>query len=386
MRDRILVTQAGSGAATNLVTSLRSGTPGVFIAGCHHDPFVLKKSTADVNYLLPPTHHAGYLTSLSRVVRREQLTLVFPVGDTDVAAISRFRQHIGTAVFLPRPRTLSICYDKLRLARRLRARGVPAPASYPVTDLDSLDAIFARFPTAARAWCRARHGAGSLGAAPVASAAHARAWIWLWSEARGVTPDAFMVAEYLPGRDFACQSLWDNGSLVLIKTTERLAYVDGGSRLSGTSSVASLHKTVRDERLVRVAAAAVHSVDSHATGAFSIDLKENADGVPCVTEINGGRLLSGTTIFDLVGHHNMSSCYVDLGTRGRTNVTSVYDCVEGLYGSRDLDTLPHVFDAQSFWTGWRDERSTEAQWSIQPRTQEETRRWERRPRPPQRSR
>ena len=36
-----------------------------------------------------------------------------------------------------------------------------------------------------------------------------------------------MIAEYLPGRDFFCQSLWQDGHLVLVKTCERVAYFGG---------------------------------------------------------------------------------------------------------------------------------------------------------------
>jgi hypothetical protein len=356
MGTRVLVTKAGSGAASTFMSGLRLGAPGTFIVGCHDDPFVLKKSCADTSYLLSPIWHPGYLKSIVHVIEREEVEIVVPIADGDVDAISRRRRSLPTRVFLPAPRTLAICSDKLRLAEILRHRGVPVPTSFPVADLSSLGAVFARLPRGRTAWCRARRGAGSLGAAPVASAAQARAWIRLWCDVRRVAPSDFMVAEYLPGRDFACQSLWLRGTPVLLKTTERLAYVDGGSRLSGTSSVASLHKTVRDGRLVDIVTAAVRAVDRKATGAFSIDLKEDIDGHPAVTEINAGRLLSGTTIFDVVGEHSMSAAYVQLGTGQPVKIRDVYDSIEGHYVCRDLDTNPHVFDGKAFWQGWTDAR------------------------------
>jgi hypothetical protein len=159
----------------------------------------------------------------------------------------------------------------------------------------------------------------------------------------------------LPGRDYACQTLWKDGRLVLIKTTERLAYQDGSARLSGTSSVASLHKTVRDEHLMETVERAILAIDGHATGAFSVDLKENADGQPCVTEINAGRLLSGTTIFD-VGSHNMAATYVRLGLGLPPRIRRVYDSPDDHYMARDLDTPPHLFDERDFWSGWIDAR------------------------------
>lgn len=359
MGARVLVTRAGTGAATTLMAGLRQGGPETTIVGCHDDPFVLKKSSADASYLVPPVWHRRYPAALAHVVERERIDLVVPVSDADVDAVSRLRRSLGDRIFLPSPRTLAICRDKLRLAECLRRKGVSAPASFPVAGLSSLRAVFSAFPRGRTAWCRARHGAGSLGAAPVASAEQAHAWIALWCAVRGASPGDFMVAEYLPGRDFACQSLWLDGTLILMKTTERLAYVDGRSRLSGTSSVASLHKTVRDERLAAVVKQAVLAVDKRASGAFSIDLKEDADGQPSVTEINAGRLLSGTTIFDLVGQYNMSATYIQLGVGGVPETRDVYDSIEGYYVCRDLDTQPHVFDVIEFWKGWTDARAAE---------------------------
>jgi hypothetical protein len=53
----VLVTSAGSGASGNLVRSLRAGCAGLTIVGCHDDQFILKNSTADRNYLVPPLAH-----------------------------------------------------------------------------------------------------------------------------------------------------------------------------------------------------------------------------------------------------------------------------------------------------------------------------------------
>lgn len=355
---RVLVTRAGSGAASNLIASLRRGHHLDTVIGCHDDLFVLKKSSADRNYLIAPITDEGFLASLNRVLSRERIRLVVPVTDGDVFTLSQHRREISTTVFLPRHATISLCQDKYALARHLRQHGVPVPQTHAVTGLGSLAKVFAKLPPGRPAWCRIRKGAGSFGAAPVADAGQARSWIQLWTSTRGVPPNAFTLAEYLPGRDFACQSLWRDGHLVLIKTTERLAYFAGGSQPSGTSSVAALHKTVRDDRVVNVSVAAVKAVDVRADGAFSIDLRENQSGEPCVTEINCGRLLSGTTIFDVTGRHNMAVTYVNLGLGRKVRIADTYDVEEGCYMSRDLDTSPHVFKGQDLWRGLFDARKS----------------------------
>jgi carbamoyl-phosphate synthase large subunit len=171
---------------------------------------------------------------------------------------------------------------------------------------------------------------------------------------RGVPPTAFTLSEYLPGRDFACQSLWKDGKLVLIKTCERLSYYGGWNRASGVSSTPQLAKTVRDPRVVQVCTDAVQAIDPKASGVFSIDLKEDENGIPCVTEINVGRFFMITNIFDLTGKHNMAVTYVRLALGEPVDIGEAYDVAQDYYLVRDLDTVPGIFHAEELFEGIRE--------------------------------
>src|SRR5207237_10825726 len=114
------------------------------------------------------------------------------------------------------------------------------------------------------AWCLVRSGSGSTGAITVARAEQARSWIAYWSEMRGVPATSFILSEYLPGRDFSCQAVWKAGTLVLVKTCERLSYFGGGGNPSGTSSISHLAKTVSAPEGVQVLTAAIHALVLHA--------------------------------------------------------------------------------------------------------------------------
>ena len=72
MNARLLVTSAGSGASGNLVRSLRAGNAALVIVGCHDDQFILKNSTADRNYLVPPLSHPTWARSVRRVMDAER--------------------------------------------------------------------------------------------------------------------------------------------------------------------------------------------------------------------------------------------------------------------------------------------------------------------------
>jgi biotin carboxylase len=343
MSKRILVTGAGTGASNNLIRSLKAEDPARVVVGCNHDRFVLKHAAADRLYLIPATSDARFPEALLRLVTTERLDLLIPTTDTDVTALSDLRETLGRRVFLPDPAVIQLCQDKYDLTQALRAQGIPAPETYAVTDVNALGELFERLGGERPIWCRARTGSRSLGAAPMMRPDQAHAWILYWEEMRGVPASSFTLSEYLPGRDFLCQSLWKGGALVLANTFERLSYFGGENSPSGVSSLSSLAKTVADPRLVDVCRRAIEAVAPGTSGAFSIDLKENRRGVPCITEINAGRFFIGMTAFSHVGKHNMPAIFVRLACGERVDLHEEYDAVEGYYLVRDLDNPPGVF-------------------------------------------
>ena len=352
---RILVTGAGTGLGNNLIRSLRAADESFVVLGCHDDRFDLKKSAADRHYLLPSPGDRAFPPRLRGLVTSERVDLVIPTSDRDVRAIARQRTRLGRRLFLPSARTIERGQDKYTLSRLLRARGVPAPATYAVRDLRSVGAIMRRLP-GPRVWCRVRRGSGAFGAAAVRTAGQARAWIAYWSTMRDVRVRDFTLGEYLPGRDFACQMLWDHGRLVLAKTFERLSYEGGRGRAGGVSSVAALARSVVEPRVVEVCAAAVRALDRRLSGPCCLDLKESAAGVPCVTEINVGRFSLSTALYDLVGKHNMAGTYVRLALGEPPGVDEVYDAAPDHYLIRDVDTVPAVVHADELFDGITDLR------------------------------
>ena len=356
MDARLLVTSAGSGASGNLVRSLRAGNASLTIVGCHDDQFVLRNSTADRNYLVPPLSHPAWARALRRVVDAEKIDLVIPTSDGDVAALSGARGKLAGRLFLPRAATVDRCGDKYHLTEWLRARGVPAPRTYRVTDLRYLARIFERLGNPSRAWCRIRAGAGSRGAAPVAGPDQARSWITYWRDTRGVPVSAFTLSEYLPGRDLGCQSVWKDGRLALVKTYERLSYLGSASQPSEVSAVGALTKTVCEPGVVEICVRAIRAVDRKASGVFAVDLKEDSSGVPRVTEINAGRFTSSTNLLDLTGKHNMTAVYLQLARGEAVDLHEEYEGTENHYMLRDIDAVPRVFHADEFFDGVEDAR------------------------------
>lgn len=356
MERRVLVPGAGGGMGNNLIRSLRAADPPLIVVGCHSDRFALKKSTADRNYLVHTSTHPDFAGSLRRVIRAEKIDLAIPNTDVDVRMVSRLRKRIPCRVFLPSHRVIELCQDKFRLTAFLESRGIAVPPTYPVSGRASIANAFRRVGRQP-VWCRIRSGGGSRGAVPVRNPEQAWSWIRYWEEMRGVPAESFTLSEYLPGRDFACQSLWKDGRLVLAKTCERLSYFGGETQPSGVSSIAALAKTVVAPHVVQVCAAAIRALDPRISGAFSVDLKENADGLPCITEINVGRFITMMNFFDLTGKHNMTVTYARLALDEPVEIQDPYDAVEDCYFVRDGDTVPAIFRADELFEGIHDARA-----------------------------
>src|SRR5262249_42285669 len=141
---------------------LRGMTPSPYIVGVNHDRFTLEKSLADRNYRCPPYTAREFVSTAIDIVARERIDVVMPTDDDAVKALSDHRHRFSIPLLLPRRATIELCRDKHRLAVLLRLRGVPAPRSWEVKSLRSLETIFRRLSRRGVLWCRARHGTRSL--------------------------------------------------------------------------------------------------------------------------------------------------------------------------------------------------------------------------------
>jgi hypothetical protein len=86
---RVLVLDAGSAGANNLIRSLRAGDPSIVIVGCNENRYVLKKSGADSNYVLDAA--VSRVAALRRIVRTERIDLAIPTSDAGIQELSELR-------------------------------------------------------------------------------------------------------------------------------------------------------------------------------------------------------------------------------------------------------------------------------------------------------
>src|SRR3989442_1616 len=116
---------AGSGAANNLVRSLRACDRSMAIIGAHHDRFVLRGAPTERRYLLPSLSHPGFVGAVNRLIAAERIDVLIPTSDADVRTLAATRPSLGC-------RTPSTGGAEPSLARRsspTASRSSPTPTS-----------------------------------------------------------------------------------------------------------------------------------------------------------------------------------------------------------------------------------------------------------------
>lgn len=314
---RILITGAGGSAAYNFIDALRLTKDDLFIVGTDMKPFHLELVPANKKYIVPGVNDKDYLNKMRTIIKEEKIDFVHPQPDVEVAFLSEQGDELGTKLFLPDSSVVEACHDKMVFNKRLAEKNVAVPEAYHITSPEELKSALERLlKKQPKVWLRAIRGAGSRGSLPINSFYQGDAWIDYWRNFRGIDYGDFMASEFLPGHEYAWQSLWFDGELITSQARERLEYIFGNLTPSGQTSSPSVAKTVNRDDINEIGQAAVRAVSDKPHGVFCVDMKESVDGIPKVTEINVGRFFTTSNFFAHAGL-NMPAMYLELGLTGK---------------------------------------------------------------------
>jgi carbamoyl-phosphate synthase large subunit len=273
--------------------SLRAAPEKMMLVGTDSNEYFLNLAITDQRYLVPRAKDPAYIDKLNEIISKEKIEFLHAQPDIEVKAVSENREKLDAPVFLPSKAAVVACQDKLESAKVWHKKNVPVARTMEIRKDSDIDKAFADFGSPI--WVRARHGAGGKGSSPADNRETAVAWIRYW-KSRGVDWE-FIAQEHLPGRNIAFHSLWKNGELVVSMARERLEYIYAYLAPSGITGTPAVQKTVHYEAVNKIGTEAVLSIDQEFNGIASVDLKENAAGVPCVTEINPGRMFTTSFFF-----------------------------------------------------------------------------------------
>lgn len=336
---RLMVTGCGGSAGNNFIRSLRLANEKFYIVGTDVNKYHIKLSSADKDYLICPYTHRDYIPTLNGIIKKEKIELLHSQPDTEVQVISENREKIITKTMLPSKSAIRLAFNKLACAFYLKEFDVPVPHSFPINNLKDLHNAIEFLEKRGHKifWVRAIRGAGSRASLPVKDYNQAKMWIDYWNDMKDVKWGDFMISEFLPGKEYAFQSIWKKGELITSQARERIEYLFGNRMPSGQSSTPTIAKTVSNERVNQVGFMGITAIDKEPNGIYCVDLKENKEGVPCITEINAGRFFTTSIFFSTAGC-NMPYMYVKSAYNEPLPLIPRYNPLrEDLYWIRQID-------------------------------------------------
>jgi predicted ATP-grasp superfamily ATP-dependent carboligase len=346
---RLLVTGTGGIGGINFIRSLRFAEiqcrEKFFIVGTEFNIYYIEFPEVDVRFRTPKHIDENFIPTLIKLVKRYELEFLHPHPSSEAKVISENRslfEGLNIRLYIPRPE--DIMPSKLYIHERLNSSKVPVPKTIRVESMDDIDEAFREFGSPL--WIRAVTGAGGRLSLKVNSSEEAKLWMRLNVIQGRIKENEFIVQEYLPGRDLAFDSLWFNGKLVTSYARERLEYPFKHISLTGITGTPSVAKTIHDDEVNSIGIAAVKALNPNPHGFYSVDLKEDLDGKPKVTEVDG----KWHTTAPLWGYafakvydkpeYNIVYTYVKLGLDGKLGYepeeTNLFP--EGHYLIRQMDS------------------------------------------------
>lgn len=290
---RILCTGAGGPAGINFVKSLTIAPEKMHIVGTEASEYYLHTMSTTKKYLVPKAKDPKYIDHLNELIRKEKIEFLHPQPDVEVEVVSEKREKLEAPIFLPSKKAVLACQDKLESAKLWKKKNIPVAKTIEIKQEKDIAKAFEELGSPI--WIRATHGAGGRGSTPADNKETATSWIKYW-KSRSVDWN-FIAQEHLPGRNIAFHSLWKDGELVVSMARERVEYIYSYLAPSGIMGTPAVQKTVHEKDVNKIATDAVLAIDSGFSGIASVDLKGNSKGVPCVTEINPGRMFTTSFFF-----------------------------------------------------------------------------------------
>lgn len=291
---KILVTGAGGSPATNFIRSLKKINEPILIVGVDSNKYYLKRSEADVNYLVPAANEANYIKFLNYIIKKHDIDFIHAQNDAELKKISESRHELLAKTFLPAAETVNICMNKHESYKKWKEAGIKVPTNFFINNIEDLKNAYKFLGN--KVWIREMSGAGGKGSLAPQDLEQAKIWIDFhkgWGK--------FLVSDLLSENTVTWMSIWDKGELVIAQGRKRLYWELSKLSPSGVTGATGAGVTYSDPKLDEIAIKAIKAIDSNPNGIFSVDLTYDFSGIPNPTEINIGRFFTTHEFFTRLG-------------------------------------------------------------------------------------
>jgi glutathione synthase/RimK-type ligase-like ATP-grasp enzyme len=357
---RILVTGSGGVAGVNFVRAIRIAPEEFFIAGTDFNIYYINFPELDLRFQTPRHSDPDFIGKVSQIMTEQKLSFLHPQPESEAYVISSHRNDIPGKIFLPQPAVYEIGQDKAITAEKMQNSNIPVPKTFVLDNEETINEAFAEIHSTPL-WLRARKGAGGKMSLSCNTPKEAIMWSKIWISKGVAEWNDFMIQEYLPGRNYAWDSLWFEGKLVTSYSRERLQYIYRNVSPSGITGTPTIARTIHDKKVNEISEAAVRAIDPNPHGFYCVDLKGDIDGIPNLCEINVGKFHTTGSLWSyaaikslkLPWYANMSYLYVSIAFNNSLPDEAVpqYD----LYPS-DVYLIRHIDSGALLWRedGWKE--------------------------------
>lgn len=286
---RVLISHAGGRIGMSFARALKAAPEPIHTIGIDSDEYHLQRAATDEKYLIPRAGQEDFLAVLLDVIDGTRPDLVWLQHEAEIRLVAEHGHRLPARAFLPPAATIELAQDKMGCYHRLKAAGIPVPMSLFIQSPQDLHRAFEVIGSSL--WIRAIRGTAGQGSLPVDTYEMARKWIDLhtgWGR--------FMAAERMTKESGTWESVWRRGELIAAQGRRRMKWEFPHLTMSGVTGITGVSRYVADPAMDDVALRAVRALDAQPHGIFSVDMAWDERGTPRVTEINGGRFLSGGAI------------------------------------------------------------------------------------------
>ncbi len=234
-------------------------------------------------YKVPPFNAPDYVSIMKKIIKENEIEYAFVIPEPEALFWS---ENPFDVKFMKIPAEFGReVLSKRKLYENLEGTGLTP--SFQIIDSKSLlsspESVTLAYPMWIRDYSEGTtSGKGSYLANDYE---HLCAWIKI-----NENIDTFMLAEYLPGRNLACFLSYDNGKLIQYGIAQRINYLMGKVAVSGITGNTSYGKLLNYDECYEIAVKGVNKILEIAgvpmNGLIVVDLKENVNGLPLITEIN----------------------------------------------------------------------------------------------------
>jgi len=176
-----------------------------------------------VRFLVPPSDHPAFITSLLEICRRHSVRLVIPTRDEELPVFARHKElfaETGAVVMVASVPVIDLCQDKKSFIHFCRTEGFSVPEVYAPEQVR-------KFPELLPVFVRDRYGKGSSSAFKVETIEQMDNLIWRLDDP--------IIQEYIQEPEYTVDLFRDfDGRVISVVPRERLKVFGGESFVGRT--------------------------------------------------------------------------------------------------------------------------------------------------------